>query len=64
MRTPIPLALAVALALTACKKEEEAAAPPRPVLSVVVTPTALPGTRMIVLLWEICERSRSERARL
>ncbi len=47
MRTSVPLAfvLAAALALSACKKEEEAAAPPRPVLSVVVTPTALPGTR-------------------
>lgn len=32
-------------ALAGCKKEEEAAAPPRPVLSMVVAPTALPGTR-------------------
>ncbi len=47
MRTSVPLAIAViaALALAGCKKEEEAAAPPRPVLSQVVTPTALPGTR-------------------
>lgn len=47
MRTSVPLAIAViaALALAGCKKEEEAAAPPRPVLSLVVTPTALPGTR-------------------
>lgn len=34
-----------ATALAGCTKEEEAAAPPRPVLSLVVTPTALPGTR-------------------
>ena len=47
MRTSVPLAITViaALALAGCKKEEEAAAPSRPVLSQVVTPTALPGTR-------------------
>lgn len=42
---PLTLAVAAALALAGCKKEEEAAAPPRPVLSMVVAPTALPGTR-------------------
>lgn len=42
---PLVMALAAVLVLSACKKEEEAAAPPRPVLSMVVTPTALPGTR-------------------
>lgn len=47
MRMSVPLAIAVvaALALAGCKKEEEAAAPPRPVLSLVVAPSALPGTR-------------------
>ena len=47
MRMSAPLAIAViaALALAGCKKEEEAAAPPRPVLSLVVAPSALPGTR-------------------
>ena len=45
MRIFVPLTLAAALALAGCKKEEEAAAPPRPVLSMVVAPTALPGTR-------------------
>ena len=47
MRISVPLVMAAlaALALAGCKKEEEAAAPPRPVLSMVVTPTALPGTR-------------------
>jgi RND family efflux transporter MFP subunit len=47
MRISLPLAMAVlaAMTLAGCNKEEEAAAPPRPVLSVVVTPTALPGTR-------------------
>ncbi|WP_411035704.1 efflux RND transporter periplasmic adaptor subunit [Shinella sp. BYT-45] len=47
MRMIIPLSLAVAgaMALAGCQKEEEAAAPPRPVLSMVVTPSALPGTR-------------------
>ena len=47
MRTSLPLAMAVlaAMTLAGCNKEEETAAPPRPVLSVVVTPTALPGTR-------------------
>ena len=47
MRIFVPLAVAViaAVALAGCKKEEEAVAPPRPVLSMVVTPTALPGTR-------------------
>ncbi len=47
MRMSVPMALAVAAAvsLAGCKKEEEAAAPPRPVLSLVVKPTALPGTR-------------------
>lgn len=38
-------ALVATVALAGCKKEEEAAAPPRPVLSIVVTPVALPGTR-------------------
>ena len=42
---PFTLAVAAALTLAGCKKEEEAAAPPRPVLSMVVAPTALPGTR-------------------
>ena len=42
---PFTVALIAAAALTGCKKEEEAAAPPRPVLSMVVSPTALPGTR-------------------
>jgi RND family efflux transporter MFP subunit len=37
--------LAATTALAGCRKEEEAAAPPRPVLSLVVTPSALPGTR-------------------
>lgn len=47
MRTSLLLTTAViaALTLSGCKKEEEAAAPPRPVLSLVVAPTALPGTR-------------------
>ena len=47
MRTAVLLATVViaGAALTGCEKEEEAAAPPRPVLSVVVAPTALPGTR-------------------
>ncbi len=47
MRISVPFTLAViaAVALAGCKKEEEAAAPPRPVLSMVVAPTALPGTR-------------------
>ena len=47
MRMSVPLAIVViaALALAGCKKEEEAAAPPRPVLSLVVAPSALPGTR-------------------
>ena len=45
MFVPFTLAVAAALALSGCKKEEEAAAPPRPVLSMVVAPTALPGTR-------------------
>jgi RND family efflux transporter MFP subunit len=47
MRMSILLATVViaATALAGCKKEEEAAAPSRPVLSLVVTPTALPGTR-------------------
>ena len=47
MRMSVPLAIAVvaALALAGCKKEEEAAVPPRPVLSLVVAPSALPGTR-------------------
>lgn len=47
MRTSLLLttAVIVALALSGCKKEEAAVAPPRPVLSLVVTPTALPGTR-------------------
>lgn len=38
-------ALVATTALAGCQKEEEAAAPPRPVLSLVVTPSALPGTR-------------------
>ncbi|WLS03075.1 efflux RND transporter periplasmic adaptor subunit [Shinella oryzae] len=38
-------ALIAATALAGCKKEEEAAAPPRPVLYSVVKPVALPGTR-------------------
>jgi RND family efflux transporter MFP subunit len=47
MRISILLTTVVvaATALAGCQKEEEAAAPPRPVLSLVVTPTALPGTR-------------------
>ncbi|MDX3976725.1 efflux RND transporter periplasmic adaptor subunit [Shinella sp.] len=47
MRISILLTTVVlaAAALAGCQKEEEAAAPPRPVLSLVVTPTALPGTR-------------------
>ncbi|MFT4162594.1 efflux RND transporter periplasmic adaptor subunit [Shinella sp.] len=47
MRMSVPLAIAViaVLALAGCKKKEEAAAPPRPVLSLVVAPSALPGTR-------------------
>jgi RND family efflux transporter MFP subunit len=47
MRISILLTVVVvaATALAGCQKEEEAAAPPRPVLSLVVTPTALPGTR-------------------
>lgn len=47
MRMPVLFAMAViaVAALAGCTKEEEAAAPPRPVLSMVVTPTALPGTR-------------------
>ena len=46
MRISVLLASAVvAAALSGCNKEEEAAAPPRPVLSLVVTPTALPETR-------------------
>jgi RND family efflux transporter MFP subunit len=43
--TLLATVIIVPLALAGCKKEEEAAAPPRPVLSMVVTPVALPGTR-------------------
>ena len=45
MSAPLTIAVIAALALAGCKKEEEAAAPPRPVLSLVVAPSALPGTR-------------------
>lgn len=48
MRRPMILlagALAAGLALSACQKEEETVPPPRPVLSLVVEPAALPGTR-------------------
>jgi len=45
MSVPLAIAVVAALALAGCKKEEEAAAPPRPVLSLVVAPSALPGTR-------------------
>lgn len=47
MRSLVPLAMAAVAAVTlaSCQKEEEAAAPPRPVLSMVVAPSALPGTR-------------------
>lgn len=47
MRISILLTTVViaATALAGCQKEEKDAAPPRPVLSLVVTPTALPGTR-------------------
>lgn len=46
MRISLPLVMAfMAAALAGCNKEEEAAAPPRPVLSIVVAPSALPGTR-------------------
>lgn len=43
--TLLAAAIIVPLALAGCKQEEEAAVPPRPVLSMVVTPVALPGTR-------------------
>jgi RND family efflux transporter MFP subunit len=47
MRISLPLVMVfmAAVVLAGCNKEEEAAAPPRPVLSIVVAPTALPGTR-------------------
>ena len=45
MRIFVPFVLAAAMALAGCQKEEETVLPPRPVLSMVVTPTALPGTR-------------------
>ena len=47
MRMSVLLTAAViaATALAGCKKEEEAVTPPRPVLSLIVKPTALPGTR-------------------
>ena len=63
MRTSVPLAVAMvaALALSACKKEEEAAAPPRPVLSLVVTPVALPGTRFAGTVQAKVQAAESER---
>lgn len=47
MRISLPLVMVfmAAVVLAGCNKEEEAAAPLRPVLSIVVAPTALPGTR-------------------
>jgi RND family efflux transporter MFP subunit len=47
MRMSVLLATAVitATVLAGCKEEEAAAVPPRPVLSLVVKSTALPGTR-------------------
>lgn len=45
MFVPVTMAVIAAVALAGCQKEEEAAAPPRPVLSMVVAPVALPGTR-------------------
>ena len=44
MRYAIGIVL-TALVLSGCQKEEEAPLPPRPVLSVVVEPATLPGTR-------------------